>query len=161
MLNPANEFRGMLMSVNPTDTNEVLDVRDLFLAHVMVDGENIQAFTDNSRRIVDISPHVELNIVSSDGREPSFSQWECVPPRTEAGEASEDNPYPDRRITLRLRDDGQWVVAIVVQEADPERGVGQQTIDISSGKGGVSSLALDWKNQEIDYGDLENVLATR
>jgi hypothetical protein len=41
MLNPANEFRGMLMSVNPTDINEVLDVRDLFLAHVMVDGKTI------------------------------------------------------------------------------------------------------------------------
>jgi hypothetical protein len=72
---------------------------------------------------VDISPHVELNIVSNDGNEPVFSQWTCVPARTASGTASQDNPYPDKRITLKQHSNGKWVVSVVVQEADPDSGV--------------------------------------
>ena len=161
MVNPANEFRGTLVSVNPSDKNELLDVRDLFVAHVKVDGKNIQAYTDNARRIVDISPHVELNPVTDDGDEPSFSDWECVPAYTPDGEVTEENPYPNKRISLRLRDDNKWVVVVVVQEADEEQGLEEETVDISCGKGGESSLELTWVNPQIDYGDMEKLIATR
>lgn len=120
MTNPKNKFVGEIVSVNPDDDEEKLDVRDLFVAHVKVDGKNIEAYTDNSRRIVDISPHVELNPVSVGGGKPIFTDWECMPPRTPDGDASEDNPHPNKRLSLRMRDDGKWVVVLVLQEADEE-----------------------------------------
>ena len=95
MLNPNNEFRGLLMSYNQYDKTDVLDVRELFLAHVKVDGRFIQAYTDNARRIVDISPHVELNPVAVDGSTPEFTEWDCMPPRTREGEPTDENPYHD------------------------------------------------------------------
>lgn len=161
MLNPNNEFRGLLMSYNQYDKTDVLDVRELFLAHVKVDGRFIQAYTDNARRIVDISPHVELNPVAVDGSAPEFTEWDCMPPRTREGEPTDENPYPDKRISMRLRDDGKWVVVLVLQEADPEQGIEEVTKDITQGKGGISSLALKWADAEIDYGDLVSVTAER
>lgn len=161
MLNPDNEFRGLLRSYNQYDKNDVEDVRELFVAHVKVDGKNIQAYTDNARRIVDISPHVELNPVTDDGGEPLFTDWECIPERTPDGEVTEENPYPNKRISLRLRDDNKWVVVVVTQEADEEHELEEETVDISCGKGGVSSLELKWENPQINYGDMELLKAKR
>lgn len=161
MVNPSNEFRGTLVSVNPTDKSDFNDVRDIFVAHVEVDGKRIPAYTDHSKRVVDITPHVELNPVTDDGSSPSFSDWECVPAYTPDGEVTEENPYPNKRISLRLRDDNKWVVVVVVQEADEEQGLDEQTVDISCGKGGESSLELTWVNPQIDYGDMEKLIATR
>lgn len=161
MLNPNNEFRGLLMSYNQYDKTDVLDVRELFLAHVKVDGKFIQAYTDNARRIVDISPHVELNPVAVDGSTPEFTEWNCMPPRTKEGEPTAENPYPGKRISMRLRDDGKWAVVLVLQDADPEQGIEEVTKDITQGKGGVSSLTLKWADAEIDYGDLVSVTAER
>ena len=161
MLNPNNEFKGLLMSYSQYDKSDVLDVRELFLAHVKVDGKFIQAYTDNARRVVDISPHVELNIVSIDGEDPDFTEWELIPERTKRGEAGPDNPYPDKRLALRMRDDGKWVVVLVLQEADEEQGIEEQTIDITQGRGTESSLELRWANPEIDYGNLNAISASR
>lgn len=84
-----------------------------------------------------------------------------MPPRTREGEPTDENPYPDKRISMRLRDDGKWVVVLVLQEADPEQGIEEVTKDITQGKGGISSLSLKWADAEIDYGDLLSVTAER
>ena len=161
MVNPSNEFRGTLVSVNPTDKSDFNDVRDIFVAHVEVDGKRIPAYTDHSKRVIDITPHVELVPVADDGGEPMFSDWECIPSHTPGGQVSDENPYPNKPIVLRLRDDGQWVVSVVVQDAYPELGIEQVLKDISCPKGSTSSIKLNWENSEIDYGDIESIVAMR
>ena len=161
MTNPKNKFIGELVSVNPNNKDENLDVRDLFVAHIEVDGKNLPAHTQDSRRIVDISPHVNLTPVSVDGSEVVFDRWECVPGRTPSGEPSESNPHPDKRIDLRLNDHGKWVGVLVLQEADEEHGVEEIVEVITSQKGDDTSMNLMWLNEEIDYGDMDAIHASR
>lgn len=159
MTNPGNTFIGNLVSVNPDDESETLNVRDLFVSHIKVDGKNIQAYTSNKRRVVDISPYIELCPVTSDGSLASFSEWICSPGYTPPGEVSDDNPYPNKRLTLKLRDDGKWVVAVVIQEA--EDGMQATYQEITSGHGGPYSVKIKWSDEEINYGSLGSILASR
>ena len=161
MTNPKNKFIGELVSVNPNNKDENLDVRDLFVAHIEVDGKNLPAHTQDSRRIVDISPHVNLTPVSVDGSEVVFGGWECVPGRTPSGDPSESNPHPDKKIELRLNDHGKWVGVLVLQEADEEHGVEEIVEVITSQKGDDTSMNLMWLNEEIDYGDMDAICASR
>lgn len=151
MLNPYNEFRGRLVTANPNDKNDWIDVRDLFLAHVKVDGKNIQAYTDGKKRIVDISPHVELSPVTVNGEKPEFSKWTITPSKTP--------DLPGKRLVARMRDDNKWVVSVI--EREPSGGRPLTMRDITCGKGGESSLELRWEDEEIDYQGLTSIEISR
>lgn len=160
LINSGNEFRGTLMSANTGDASDVMDVRQLFVSHVKVDGKNIQATTQNDRRTVDITPHVELNPVTTDDAEPIFSDW-TITPRTTPVIPSSQNlvDIPSKRLVARQRDDGKWVVCVVVQEPDEEHELVLR--DITSGKGSYASLDLKWTQEEIDYPSIPSITISR
>ena len=49
MNNPSNVFKGTIMSVNPGNSKDIQDVRDLFVYGVKVDGKMIPKTTTHAK----------------------------------------------------------------------------------------------------------------